>query len=293
MNDNWICCKTTDLKEQQICFIKNMVRKINRSAKSTFEQAYKEYFLKECFLYDDTNNVGVMTVIEGEDYISVQVSFEKDVNNYNIIRFIHDKINEIIGLKNNKDLYLNINAYNVTIINYFRNYNFVQDSHGFEFTIKRTDQKSYELYNFKIDDNLKFKKFEDDYSFDYLNLIKDSFKEQDLLCNEESNLGEDTILWLKKADENNEFGALWKDDCLIGLYVLDNEYIVDIAVLTKYKGLGYGTIILNHCLKDIFINKGLDECYLYTYAVNVKAQKMYLKNGFEVSAFYSENTLKN
>ena len=291
-NNNWISCEASNLKINEKNFFIYMVRKINRSAKKIFEQAYTGQFLKECLIYDDNDNRGVFTIIEGEDYYSLQISFEKDISKYDTIRLMHDKIKSIINVKGNKELYLNINAYNTTIINYFRNYGFVQDSLGFEYSMIKTVQKINELNDFKLNNCLEFRKFEDNHSQDYLSLLEDSFREQDLICNEKSELDEKTVLWLKKAGEKNEFGALWKDNCLIGIYVLDKEYISNIAVLSKYKNQGYGNIILNHCLKDIFINKEYNDTYLYVYAVNTKAQKLYLKNGFEVSAFYSENTYR-
>lgn len=289
-NNNWINCETSKLTKQEKSFAIYMLSKINRSAKKIFEQAYEQQFLKEYLIYDDKDNRGVMTVIEDKDYYAIQISFERDINSFNIIKPVHDKIESIILMKGNKDLYLNINAYNNTIVNYFRNYGFTQDSYGFEYSMNKTAEKINELYNFKLDEGLSFKKFENSEAQNYLNLIEDSFMEQDLMCGEKSELGENTVSWLKKADENNDFGALWKDDCLIGIYVLDGEYISNIAVLSEYKGRGYGTLMLNHCLKDIFINKEYNDTYLYVYSVNIKAQKMYLKNGFEVNAFYSENT---
>jgi ribosomal protein S18 acetylase RimI-like enzyme len=289
-NNNWLSCETYKLTKQEKDFAVYMVEKINRSAKKIFEQAYEEQFLKEFLIYDDKDNRGVMTIIEDEKYYCIQVSFERDINNYNIIKLIHEKIESIVSIKGNKDLYLNINAYNTIIVNYFRNYGFVQDSFGFEYRMDRTDEKVNDLSNFSLAEGLSFRKFENDYTQNYLNLLENSFREQDVMCGEEHKLGENTVSWLKKANEKNEFGALWKDNCLIGLYVLDGEYISNIAILSDYKGKGYGTVILNHCLKDIFINKEYNETYLYVYAVNIKAQKMYLKNGFEVSAFYSEST---
>lgn len=289
-NNNWINCETYKLTKEEKSFAIYMLSKINRSAKKVFEQAYAEQFLKEYFIYDDKDNRGVITIIEDEKYYCIQVSFERDINNYNIIKLVNEKIESIVSTKGNKDLYLNINAYNTIIVNYFRNSGFVQDSFGYEFKMDRTVEKVNELHNFKLREELSFRKFEDDCIQDYLNLIEDSFREQCLMCGEKSELGENTVSWLKKADEKNEFGALWNDNCLIGIYVLDGEYISNIAILSEYKGKGYGTVILNHCLKDIFINKEYNEAYLYVYAVNIKAQKMYLKNGFEVSAFYSENT---
>lgn len=292
-NNNWVNCETYKLTNEEKSFAIYMLSKINRSSKKVFEQAYEEQFLKEYFIYDDKDNRGVITIIEDEKYYCIQVSFERDINNYNIIKLIHDKIKSIVSVKGSKDLYLNINAYNTIIVNYFKNYGFVQDSFGFEFKMDRTVEKVNELHNFKLKEGLSFRKFEDDCSQSYLNLLEDSFREQDIMCGEEHKLGENTVSWLKKADEKNEFGALWKDNCLIGLYVLDGEYISNIAILSKYKDKGYGTVILNHCLKDIFINKEYKETYLYVYAVNIKAQKMYLKNGFLASAFYSENTYNN
>ena len=291
-NNNWIIRESSGLTRQEKSLDIYMLSKINRSAKEIFEKAYEKQFLKECLIYDDKDNRGIITIIEDEKYYSIQISFERDINSYNIIKPVHDKIKSIILIKGNKNLYLNINAYNTTIVNYFRNYGFVQDSFGFEYRMNKTSEKINELYNFKLTEGLSFKKFENSEAQNYLNLIEDSFMEQCLMCGEKSELGENTVSWLKKADEKNEFGALWKDDCLIGLYVLDGEYISNIAILSEYKGKGYGTVILNHCLKDIFINKEYNDTYLYVYAVNIKAQKMYLKNGFEVSAFYSENTYK-
>lgn len=288
--NNWIRCETSKLSKQEKDFAIYMLNKINRSAKKIFEQAYEEQFLNEYFIYDDKDNRGVMTVIEAEEFYAIQISFERDINSYNVIKLVHEKIKSIILIKGDKDLYLNINAYNAIIVNYFRNYGFVQDSFGFEYKMDRTAEKVNELHNFELREGLSFKKFENDYTQNYLNLLEDSFKEQDIMCGEEHKLGENTVSWLKKADERNDFGALWKDNCLVGLYILDGEYISNIAILSEYKGKGYGTVILNHCLKDIFITKKYNETYLYVYAVNIKAQKMYLKNGFEVSAFYSENT---
>ncbi len=290
--NNWINCETCKLTKQEKSFAIYMLSKINRSAKEVFEQAYKEQFIKEYLIYDDKDNRGVITIIEDEKYYCIQISFERDINNYNIIRLVHDKVKSIVSVKGSKELYLNINAYNTIIVNYFRNYGFVQDSYGFEYSMNKTEEKIEELNSFNLREGLSFRKFEDKYTQDYLTLIEDSFMEQCLVCGEKSELGENTVSWLKDADERNDFGALWKDDCLIGLYVLDGQYISNIAVLSEYKGKGYGTVILNHCLKDILINKEYNETYLYVYAVNIKAQKMYMKNGFVVSAFYSENTYK-
>ncbi len=290
MNNNWIDCEMYKLTKEEKSLAIYMLSKINRSAKKIFEQAYEEQMLKEFMIYDDKDNRGVITVIKDEEYYCIQVSFERDINKYSIIKLIHDKIKSIVSIKGNKDLYLNINAYNTIIVNYFRNYGFVQDSFGFEFKMDRTVEKVIELTKFKFADELSLRNYEDHCSQYYLNLLEDSFREQDLLCGEENKMDQSAVLWLKNADEKGEFGALWKDDCLIGLYVLNGEYINNIAILSDYKGKGYGTLILNHCLKDIFINKGYNETYLHVYAINIKAQKMYIKNGFEVCAFYSENT---
>ncbi|QSX05122.1 GNAT family N-acetyltransferase [Sedimentibacter sp. zth1] len=283
-----------NMTEEQTEIVCTFVRKINSSAASLFKKAVNEKLLKCCFLFTKESNVGVMTIIEDKDYISVQISFEKDVCNFEAIKYIHQAIKSAINSKESKELYLNVNGYNTVIINYFRNYGFVQSDYGygFEFSLKSSEQKIADLMNFKMEESLEFRKFEDRYGRNYLDLLEDAFREQSEMCNEKTTIGDEHIPWLKEFDIRGEFGALWKSDNLIGLYTLNGNYIDHIAVLSKYKGKGYGNIILNYCLKYMFINKNYDECNLCTYKINYKAQKLYLKNGFRVTSFYCENEYK-
>lgn len=53
-----------------------------------------------------------------------------------------------------------------------------------------------------------------------------------------------------------------------------------------------GSEILKYCLKDRVYNKKFHDVYLVTYYQNRKAQRFYLKNGFNIRGFYCENTYK-
>jgi ribosomal protein S18 acetylase RimI-like enzyme len=97
--------------------------------------------------------------------------------------------------------------------------------------------------------------------------------------------------WLKGIGENN-FKTFWVKERLVGLYIVNGNYIDTIAVHPYHERKGYGSEILNYCIKDRVYENHFDELYLATYYQNRKAQRYYLKNGFDVRGFYCENTYK-
>ncbi|SHK00187.1 Acetyltransferase (GNAT) family protein [Hathewaya proteolytica DSM 3090] len=122
-----------------------------------------------------------------------------------------------------------------------------------------------------------------------MDLLEDAFREQAIQCNEKITIDDKEIEWLKDISHRGDFGALWRGNQLIGLYLLQGDELDHIAVLSKFKGLGYGTIILKYCMREMFINRNCRQIKLCTYKINYKAQKLYIKNGFRISAFYSLN----
>ena len=68
-------------------------------------------------------------------------------------------------------------------------------------------------------------------------------------------------------------------------------YIDDLCTLENYRGKGFATQLLNH-VKEIAISLGKEAVVLDTGFTNNTAQKVYLKNGFELTAVHLSNRLK-
>lgn len=283
-----------NMESKDLNYAYEMIGRINCNARKIFEQAYDNGNLINSFVFESEENKGIFTIVEGDDYYSLQLSFEKDVSDYVIIKFIHDELNKIIENREEKDVYLNINGYNSLIINYFRNYGFLQDSLGFELWYKVTDEKLERIKNFKLIDYLRVKEFEEENVYKYFELLDDAFRNQNIECNEETdvykNLSQKDIDWLKRVNTRGDFKAFWNGDNLIGLYILNNKCLDTLAVNPEYEGNGYGNQILKHCLKYMMLDKEYNEIYLRVYYSNKKAQKLYIKSGFEMRGFYCENT---
>lgn len=86
-------------------------------------------------MFESRNNQGVFTIIVGDSYYSFQLSFQYDVCEYEVIKFIEKELAEVLKLREDKDIYLNFNGYNAALINYFMEYGLERDSLGFEFYI--------------------------------------------------------------------------------------------------------------------------------------------------------------
>jgi ribosomal protein S18 acetylase RimI-like enzyme len=67
-------------------------------------------------------------------------------------------------------------------------------------------------------------------------------------------------------------------------------YIDDLCTLENYRGKGFATQLLNH-VKEIAISLGKEAVVLDTGFTNNTAQKVYLKNGFELTAVHLSNRL--
>ncbi|QVK21564.1 GNAT family N-acetyltransferase [Mycoplasmatota bacterium] len=283
-----------EMKKADLTLVNGMLGRINSSAKKVFNQAYEDGNLVSCLMYDDKNDRGVFTIVEGPNYYALQVSFDKDVSNYKVIKVIHEGLDKIIKVRGSKDIYLNINGYNPSIINYFRNYNFTQDSLGFEYSFSTSSETIDAISNFKVEEGLTFKGFEEENAHNYIELLDDAFRQLDIDSNEEQDRyrksGQKFLSWLRKVDEKKNFGALWSNVDLVGVYILNDDCIHTIAVNPKYEGKGFGNQIMKYCLKNLILNKKYKEVYLQVLFENKRAQKFYIKNGFEVRGYYCENT---
>lgn len=105
-----------NIGQSDLTFVEAMLGRINRSVRNLFQKANVEGFLANAYIYEECNCQGVFTIIEGDSYYSVQLSFEPDLTNGADLFFLEDSIKKIIQTKGKKELYFNVNAYNVIFI---------------------------------------------------------------------------------------------------------------------------------------------------------------------------------
>jgi ribosomal protein S18 acetylase RimI-like enzyme len=285
-----------EMVNEDLAFANEMLSRINYSAADLFKDSYKNGSIYKNYVYEEENNRGIFTIIEGESYYSFQISFDHDVSEYEVIKFIEDEFQSLLTIRNTKDIYFNFNGYNAALINYFMNYGLERDSLGFEFYISADSDKVKALLDFDIRQDITPKEFEEEHTLEYLKLLDNAFRKQQIECKEEQdgyckNL-EINITWLKELNANHNFQAFWVKTQLVGLYIVRDNYIDTIAVHPDYERKGAGSEILKYCLKDRIYNMKFNDVYLVTYYQNRKAQRFYLKNGFKIRGFYCENTYK-
>lgn len=99
----------------------------------------------------------------------------------------------------------------------------------------------------------------------------------------------DTIgMWLKDEDEKDYIIVKKSDGQYLGCAGINGllsddkvGWIKMIAILPEFWGKGYGSCAVK-CLKDIFAQKGFGKVRLWTDKSNIRAQKCYEINGFQV-----------
>ncbi|WMJ90137.1 GNAT family N-acetyltransferase [Anaerocolumna sp. MB42-C2] len=283
-----------NMDKGDINFANEMLHKINTCAVEVFNESYRNGNIYQSYVFESITNRGIFIIIRAVDYFSIQLSFEKDICNYKIIQFIDEKYHSIIKERQDRDIYVNINAANAILNNYFSDLSLERDSYGFEFYISSDFDTVKELENYSMRKDMQIKEFEDKYALDYLHLLDDAFRAQQMECNEEQDgyckNSEEKSKWLKNLSVNHGFHSFWVANQLVGVGIVDDNYIDTIAIHPQYERKGYGSEILKYYINNLLCSHKFSELYLVTYYQNRKAQRLYLKNGFKVRGFYSENT---
>lgn len=280
-----------NIEQSDLTFVEVMLARINRSARNLFQKAYQDGFLRKAYVYEEGQCQGVFTMIEGESYYSVQLSFQSDLTNGAALTFLEDEIKKMIQTKGEKELYVNVNGYNVILIHTLLQQGFHRDSYGFEFSISNSMELIAKYMECNLSNELEVKGYEEEHCLLYLKLLDDAFRNQNIVCNEEQDTytkyQEDVV---KDLFQSNEFYAFWDSKRLVGICILNGDYLDTIAVEPEFQTRGYGSKLMDFCIRKRFSEDHGKELYLYTYYQNKKAQRFYLKHGFYVQGFYYETT---
>lgn len=275
------------MKPEDYQFVVSLVSKINRSALSIFKEAYDEGIVTTALVYQSDANEGYFGIIESEDFIVVHLSFQQDEQDEQAFAEVQKHIDGVIARRGERDIYLNGNGHNPSIISYFRARGFVEDTVGYEFRYLAAD--------IRIPENqFEIRKFEKEHADLYLELMDEAFAPLDRACNNEPNSmrrnRDAYIEALEKIDGMDNFRAFWLEDQLIGVYLIKGDILNILAVHPECQNQGYGEIMLYFWLDQMFNDKKLPEVYLYVIEKNQGAYRFYKRHGFEQTGYYMENT---
>ena len=284
-----------DFTTIDIPWAEEMLGRINSSARILFHTAFSNGNLVKALVYECKENKGIVSVIKGDDYYSVQISFQEDLHSYEVIKSVEQEVQQIILTRGSYEVYLNVNGYNVILLNSLANLGFMQDALGFEFILYKQEDTLKRYESIQLDKEITMKTFEDRHSEKYLRLLDNAFRKQNIECGQEQDtyLNKYSTYQIKKmkaSADDNCFYAFWIKDDLIGLCFFENNYLDTITVDPIFEGKGYGSKMMEACIYDRWFVKNDTDIYLHTYIQNRRAQRLYLKHGFEVQGFYAENT---
>lgn len=138
------------------------------------------------------------------------------------------------------------------------------------------------------------------YQQNYIDLFVDLFASAYEKLNIEN--GWDSQFYAKnKVGFNNELiylnnqqclKSFWKEDVLIGCYIIDGNFLRDIVVHPRLQNCGYGGMMLKHFLRYMQVDREEKNIYLRITKSNIGAKRFYDRYGFKVIASFAEHTYR-
>ncbi|MDT8718429.1 GNAT family N-acetyltransferase [Clostridium sp. 19966] len=236
------------------------------------------------------HNKGVFIKVDNKDCCIFYASFLKEDNIGDVLELIKYKTNEYISKMNSKELCFNVYGNNSKIINLVRELGFKLDMEGYHLEYRGKELPQLKDCNLTDNgfENGMLKEFVDlfDSAYEKLN-IDNGWKTKRYAVNEEQFNQKLNIL-----NKLNQVCSFWANNELIGAYTFQQNYITDIVVRPIYQNNGYGSYILAHCIRNMSINKSVNNIRLRVAKSNTGAKKLYEINGFVEIACFSEHTYK-
>ncbi len=279
-----------EFKESDMPIIQNLLSNINLTALEMWNKYYPSSKIKKCLFYESDANAGQITAMEIDEQITIYLSFAKPVEDDATLGHIKHQVMSIISsLNSEKPIILSIWGGNKNCLSLFEDKHFEVISSAILF--RHNGHESTQYTNDKVSEtNLLVKPFSEEVFDKYIILLDDAFEELLLRNNRPlrpHSIHRKRILeGFKTAANLNNFYTFWKENELIGLYILEKNYIDMLAVHPKFQKRSYGTIMLNHSLNLMIKERNEKEVYLYVQKMNTEAQAFYRKRGFtEISEF--------
>lgn len=235
-----------------------------------------------------SNNKGVFIKVDNETCCIFYASFLNEDSIEDVLELIKFKTNEYISKMNSKELCFNVFGNNFKIINLVRELGFKSDMEGYHLEYRGKELHQFENCNLttKGFDSYMLKDLVDLFDSAYYKLNTDNGWETNSYALKEEQFHQE----LNTLDKLNQVCSFWLNDELVGAYIFQQNYITDIVVKPIYQNKGYGSYILAHCIRNMSVNKSINNIRLRVAKSNVGAKKLYERNGFVEIACFAEHT---
>jgi ribosomal protein S18 acetylase RimI-like enzyme len=250
----------------------------------------------DIFFVSKGDVIGLFSIFKLEEVTEFYISFIKDPLDEFIIEEIKRKIIKEIDIKPNNNVYASICGYNTTIAELFSHIGFNLASSGLILQLDEelTNEKKKSLPKKK---NYTFKPFQDEDVDNYLHLLDLAFEEllrtNNRLLNPHMSHKDHFQKKFTAANKRGDFITLWKENVLIGIYIIEDRYIDYLAIHPNHQSQGLGSLLLNHCITTMKEKNPAQEILVTVQGTNENAIRFYYKNSFvEYSRFIEYNYMR-
>ncbi|MDO9537748.1 MAG: GNAT family N-acetyltransferase [Thermoplasmata archaeon] len=277
--------KSLNLRAEDFEKSEKLLRRIYKDTADSYKIAIEGGNVLGGKIFSAESNTGVLIILRITDFIVSYISFETDPEK-SVILAIEKHIEKITS-GSEECRYININGENLSIIQHFENGPYTKDRESVEY-IFSGKKKS----NIKLSPKLERKEFDEENFEDYIWLLDTALRplliiEGQMLDPYRRNVNRSYTV-LTDAAETGDFGAYWKDDSIVALYLLRENLILDLVVNPIYQNQGIGSAILSDILATLM--KSHSEVLLYVSKKNAGAMRFYEKMGFKRTASNADFT---
>lgn len=268
--------------------ILKLIELISPHAKDYVYKGFENKKVEILYSIFTEKNKGTFIIVDNEDCCIFYASFLNEDNIEEVLEVINNKINEYISKNNSKELCFNVYGKNLKIINLVRQLGFKSDMEGYhlEYMSKELPQINNCSLTVKGFESSMLKEFVALFDNAYYELnIENGWKVNSHAVNEEQFYEK-----LNTLDKFNQVCSFWLNNELIGAYIFQENYITDIVVKPMFQNKGYGSYILAHCIKNMSVNKSINNIRLRVAKSNTGAEKLYQRNDFAEIACFAEHT---
>lgn len=270
--------------------ILKLIEKISPQGRDYVYEGLKNKRLDVLYSSSSDENKCIFLVVNNEDCCIFFATFLGEYDAEHILKIIKSNTLEYLLKIDSKEVCFNVYGYNLEITKFIKELGFKVDMEGWHLEyrgkapvkLNQCDlvEKGYEMNMIKDFVGL----FDNAY---YELCINNGWATSGYAKNQESFSN-----GLIELDKLNQVRSFWIDDELVGAYIFEDNYITDIVVKPSFQNKGYGSYILNHCIKNMIENKSIKNIRLRVAKSNIRAKKLYERNNFVEIACFAEHTMK-
>jgi ribosomal protein S18 acetylase RimI-like enzyme len=270
--------------------ILQMIENISPHARDYVIREMKNNNVEILYCLEKEQNRGAFVKVDTPECCIFYASFLNESDIDPVVELIKDNIKDYILKTTPKEICFNIYGNNKKIIKLAKEIGFEVDMEGFHLQYMGRQLPQLNDCGLSVEEYKpnRLNEFVDLFDSAYYNLAKDNGWETNYNALNPDKLNQK----LTCLNRHKQVVSFWIKDTLIGTYLFEKNYITDIVVRPQFQNKGYGSYMLAHCIKNMSINKNVENIRLRVSKSNVGAKKLYQTNGFIEMACFAEHTYR-